>query len=152
MTASSTSPLTDLMVILIFLPVSWPVASLGHSQSPGVSLLMMVQGIMEIYLRKNGQNITESRHFSYYSGSSGEVDDQGKTNTQYYNNTYYIIYYRRPYHHTPPWQRRHPGPVLWGLLCCYLPHHLLCVSLHFWYWVRGYFGDGYDGYWPDMEL
>merc|ERR1711915_880176 len=30
-----------------------------------------------IYLRKNGVNIGESRHISWYSGSSGRVTDQG---------------------------------------------------------------------------
>ena len=36
--------------------------------------------------------------------------------------------HRRPYPSTPPWQRRHPGPVLPGLLCWHWLHHLLCVS------------------------
>merc|ERR1711892_1621336 len=32
---------------------------------------------VHIYLRKNGQNIDESLHKSYYTGPSGEVGDQG---------------------------------------------------------------------------
>jgi hypothetical protein len=40
-----------------------------------------------IYLRKNGQKIDESRTYSYYTGSSGRVSDQGKNITQYYNTT-----------------------------------------------------------------
>ena len=31
-----------------------------------------------IYLRKNGQDITESEHYSHYGGPSGQVSDQGK--------------------------------------------------------------------------
>merc|ERR1711915_1016136 len=32
---------------------------------------------VEIYLKKNGETIDESRHVSYYTGSSGDVSDQG---------------------------------------------------------------------------
>jgi hypothetical protein len=45
---------------------------------------------VEIYLRKNGEKITESLHVSWYSGSSGRVNDQGKHITQNYNNN--ILY------------------------------------------------------------
>ena len=33
---------------------------------------------VQIFLRKNDENISESWHYSYYSGSSGQVIDQGK--------------------------------------------------------------------------
>merc|ERR1711942_547031 len=32
---------------------------------------------VRIYLQKNGENIKESKHLSYYSGPSGRVGDQG---------------------------------------------------------------------------
>ena len=34
--------------------------------------------LVEIYLKKNGDKIYESRHVSKYTGSSGLVDDQGE--------------------------------------------------------------------------
>ena len=33
---------------------------------------------MKIYLRKNGIDIPESRHFTYYTGPSGRANDQGQ--------------------------------------------------------------------------
>jgi hypothetical protein len=78
-------------------PGSWTVTwSLHASGDAGDS-------VVQIVLRKNGQNIDESLHYSWYYGSIGGVRDQGKNITQYYNNNYnYVMYYRRPYHHTPP--------------------------------------------------
>ena len=44
---------------------------------------------VEIYLCKNGQSIQEAHHYSYYSGPSGWVTDQGK----YYSVISDIYYY-----------------------------------------------------------
>ena len=47
--------------------VTWALQSSDHAGDHWV----------DIYLRHNGINIGETRHDSYYSGSSGKVDDQG---------------------------------------------------------------------------
>ena len=45
------------------------------------------ESIVEIYLRKNGQKIDETHHWSQYTGSNGHVWEQGKNVRGYYNNT-----------------------------------------------------------------
>ena len=46
--------------------VTWDLRAYGGNGEPTVN----------IYLRKNNENIEESRHLSYYTGGSGYVYDQ----------------------------------------------------------------------------
>merc|ERR1711915_1112308 len=47
--------------------VTWDLIAIDDAGDHGV----------QIYLKKNGEKIVESLHDSYYSGSSGRVEDQG---------------------------------------------------------------------------